>query len=80
MKNYEFLGKSNGGRFCIDGIDVFSHQWQSEGQCEIVLDPETKRPYSFSQYKIVTKTKTITFLAGRFYDENWAFYQLKNEG
>lgn len=75
MKNYLFLGKSKGERFCIEGIDVFAHKWRSLGQCDIVLEPQTKRPYSFSAYEIETTGKTIWFLAGKFRDESWGFYQ-----
>ena len=39
MKNYTFLGRSDGRRFCIEGIDVFANKWQSLGVCDIVLDP-----------------------------------------
>ncbi len=81
MKDYTFLGRSDGKRFCIEGIDVFSetNKWQSQGECDIVLEPDTKQPYSFSVYQIVTKTKTIRFAAGRFRDGRWGFYQLLNE-
>ncbi len=75
MKNYTFLGRSDGKRFCIEGIDVFTNKWQSLGLCDIVLDPQDKRPYSFSVYQIVTPNKTIVFAAGQFRDEQWGFYQ-----
>ena len=75
MKNYTFLGRSDGRRFCIEGIDVFSNKWQSQGECDIVLEPDTKKPYSFSIYKIETPSKTISFLAGKFRDGSWGFYQ-----
>jgi len=78
MKDYSFLGRSDGRRFCIEGIDVFANKWQSLGVCDIVLDPVDKKPYSFSVYQIVTAAKTITFAAGRFHDDLWGFYQLKN--
>lgn len=75
MKSYTFLGRSDGRRFCIEGIDVFSNKWQSLGECDIVLEPDTKKPYNFSIYKIVTASKEITFLAGKFNDNSWGFYQ-----
>ncbi len=75
MKNYTFLGRSNGRKFCIEGIDVFSNKWQTLGECDIVLEPETKKPYSFSIYRISTASKTITFAAGKFSDSTWGFYQ-----
>ncbi|MBR2175596.1 MAG: hypothetical protein IJ861_01450 [Clostridia bacterium] len=79
MKNYIFLGKSNGKSFCIEGIDVFSHSWQSFGECDIVLEPKTKKPYSFSKYRIGTDSKEIFFLAGKFDDDEWAFFKEANE-
>ena len=79
MKNYTFLGRSDGRRFCIEGIEVFSSKWQSLGECDIVLEPDTKKPYSFSIYRIATPSKTITFLAGRFTDNSWGFYQSPDE-
>ena len=79
LKNYTFLGRSDGRRFCIEGIDVFTNKWQSQGVCDIIMDPEDKMPYSFSVYQIVTNAKTITFSAGKFQDEMWGFYQLPNE-
>ena len=77
MKDHRFLGRSNGNRFCIEGIDVFSSKWQSLGRCEIVLDPSDKRPYSFSVYQVESAGKTVIFAAGRFRDDSWGFYQLE---
>ena len=79
MKNYTFLGRSNGKRFCIDGIDVFENKWLSLGECDIVFDPVDKKPYSFSVYKIETPAKSIVFNAGRFSDETWGFFQVAQE-
>ena len=79
MKDYTFLGKSNGKKFCIKGIDVFSYKWRSTGKCDIVLDPKTKDPYSFSIYEIETDSRKITFLAGKLSDDNWAFYMEADE-
>lgn len=75
MKNYTFLGKTSGKKFCIDGIDVFTHKWRSHGECDIVLEPKTKQPYSFSVYTVETDDKTIKFLAGKFDNDDWAFYK-----
>lgn len=79
MKTYTFLGRSNGRKFCIQGIDVFQNQWQSLGECDIVLDPEDKKPYSFSFYKVKAAEKEIIFLAGKFRDDMWGFYQNLSE-
>lgn len=75
MKKYTFLGHSGGRKFCIQGVDVFQNKWQSIGECDIVLDPRDKKPYSFSFYKIKTPDKEILFLAGKFSDDTWGFYQ-----
>lgn len=75
MKEYTYLGKSDGKRFCIDGVDVFSHKWRSFGECDIVLHPQTKKPYSFSVYTIETPGKNIRFLAGKFDGDDWVFYK-----
>ncbi len=75
MKNYTYLGKTSGKKFCIEGIDVFSHSWRSLGECDIVLEPDTKKPYSFSVYQINTDDKTVEFLAGHFENDDWAFYK-----
>ena len=75
MKQYTFLGRSDGVRFCIEGVDVFSCKWESLGECDIVLDPEDKTPYSFSRYRVTTSTRTIDFLAGKFRDDSWGFYR-----
>lgn len=75
MKKYSYLGKSDGKKFCIEGIDVFKYVWRSLGECDIVLHPETKKPYSFSLYQIDNGSKTIIFLAGKFSDGNWGFYK-----
>ncbi len=45
------------------------------GECDIVLDPDDKKPYSFSFYKIKAPDREITFLAGKFSDDTWGFYQ-----
>lgn len=79
MKKYTFLGRSDGNRFCIEGIDVFTHKWQSLGECDIVIDPTDKRPYSFSRYRVKTSSKEIDFLAGRFSDDKWGFYREMKE-
>lgn len=74
MKDYMFMGYSNGKKFCINGIDVFTHKWITLGECDIVLEPTTKKPYSFSLYKVESGDRTVTFLAGQFSDERWGFY------
>ncbi len=74
MKNYKYLGKSNGKKFCIEGVDVFSHKWKTLGECDIVLEPGTKKPFSFSMYEIETDSKKVNFLAGKFDDEYWSFF------
>ena len=79
MKNYNYLGKSNGKKFCIQGIDVFSHKWKSLGECDIVLQPDTKKPYSFSVYEIETDSRVVKFLAGKFDDDDWAFFAYRKE-
>ena len=79
MKDYTFLGKSNGKKFCIKGIDVFSYKWRTTGKCDIVLEPKTKRPFSFSMYEIETDSRKISFLAGKFDDDDWAFYMEADE-
>ncbi len=79
MKKYIFLGRSDGNKFCIKGLDAFSHKWQSQGECDIVLDPEDKTPYSFSKYRIITESGEIEFLAGKFRDDMWGFYCEQNE-
>lgn len=78
MTDYTFLGKSNGIKFCIEGIDVFHYKWYSLGKCDIVLEPQTKNPYSFSLYEVDTGSKKITFLAGKFSDGSWGFYKKKD--
>lgn len=78
MKKYTFLGSSDGKKFCIKGLDVFSHKWQSLGECDIVLDPDDKAPYSFSKYKIITDSIEIVFLAGKFRNDTWGFYCEQN--
>lgn len=79
MTDYTFLGRSGGNKFCIEGIDVFQHKWQTLGEFDIVLDPTDKKPYSFSFYKVKTKEREIVFLAGKFQDDNWGFYQQKKD-
>lgn len=79
MRNYLYLGKSDGRKFCIDGIDVFMYQWCSLGKCDIILEPDTKKPYGFSFYRVDNGSKTIEFLAGKFSDGNWGFYKEFNE-
>ncbi len=75
MKKYTFLGRSDGSKFCIEGIDVFAHKWRSQGECDIVLDPTDKTPYSFSRYQINTGSREINFLAGKFRDDSWGFFR-----
>lgn len=75
MKKYSYIGKSDGRKFCIEGIDVFSCTWYSLGECDIVLEPETKKPYSFSFYRVENGSKTVDFLAGKFSDGKWGFYK-----
>ncbi len=74
MRKYSYLGKSDGRKFCIDGIDVFDYRWRSLGKCDIVLEPGTKKPYSFSAYCVDTGSRRIEFFAGRFSDGSWGFY------
>lgn len=79
MKNYNYLGKSDGRKFCIEGVDVFSHKWKTLGECDIVLEPKTNKPFSFSMYEIEADNRTVKFLAGKFDDEYWSFFIGKKE-
>mgnify|MGYP001029915316 FL=1 len=75
MKNYSYLGSSKNEKFCIKGIDVFKYNWITIGAVVVVLDPNTKQPRNFSDYKVqITENKEIKFVAGKTQDGNWAFY------
>ena len=80
MKKYVYLGKAGGKRFCINGVDVLSRSWRSLGECDIVIDPSTGKPYSFSKYCIDTASARVVFLAGKFDgDEENAFFKEATE-
>ena len=77
MKQYEFLGKASKGRFCINGVDVLKYPWHSFGECAVVLEPDTNKPYAFSSYSITVGDKEIKFFAGKFDDNEWAFFSFE---
>lgn len=74
VKQHEYLGRAVKNRFCIDGVDVLKYPWHSFGECVVVLDPNTKKPYALSSYSVTCGEKEIRFLAGRFDDGEWVFY------
>lgn len=75
MKNHEFIGISTKGRFCIKGIDVFKYHWDTLGDVAVVLHPKSKKTYSFSAYQISVGDENLKFIAGKFEDDTWGFYQ-----
>lgn len=77
MKQHEFLGRASKRRFCINGVDVFKYPWHSFGECAVVLEPDTKKPYAFSSYSVTSGDKEIRFFAGKFDDDEWAFYDFE---
>lgn len=79
MKQYEYLGKSKKGVFCINGVDVLKCRWRSFGECAVVLHPVTKKPYAFSLYSVECGEKTVSFFAGKFDDDDWQFYSLNEQ-
>ena len=79
MKNYVYLGTTSAKKFFIIGVDVFSRPWRSQGECDIVLHPDNKQPYSFSIYRVETEDKTVEFLAGHFENDDWVFYKAFEE-
>lgn len=74
LKHYEFLGTTTKEHFCIRGVELFSYNWQTIGDVAIVLHPKTKKPYTFSAYKITVGEKTLKFVAGKYDDDHWGFY------
>lgn len=74
MKNYTYVGTSSGGKFCIRGINVFGVPWRSMGEFDIVLEPQTKKPFSFSRYSVQNGNTTLQFLAGQFSEGEWSFF------
>lgn len=74
MKNYTYVGTATNKKFCIKGINVFGSPWRSAGEFDIVLEPNTKKPYSFSRYTIQEGTRTLQFLAGQFHEGEWSFF------
>lgn len=75
MKKYAYLGSSTGEKFCIKGIDVYKYRWLMEGDCVIVTDPKTKKPRSFSVYKIRVGDSDMRFIAGELSDGSTGFYE-----
>lgn len=46
-----------------------------EGDCVIVTDPKTKKPRSFSVYKIRVGDSDMRFIAGELSDGSTGFYE-----
>ncbi len=75
MVRYRFIGSTSKDIFCIDGVNLFKYRWVNTGSCAIVLNPDTKKPYTFSIYEItLNDNKVIDFVAGKFNDTEWAFF------
>lgn len=74
MKDYIYVGTATNKNFCIDGINVFGSSWRSMGEFDIVLEPNTKKPFSFSRYTIQDGKRTLQFLAGQFREGEWSFF------
>ncbi|MGN0498851.1 MAG: hypothetical protein ACI4F6_07305 [Acutalibacteraceae bacterium] len=74
MKKHRFIGSSASDKFCIKGIDVFKYKWIMIGDVVIVIDPDTKKPLSFSAYKIEANGITLSFVAGKLYNGHWGFF------
>ena len=74
MKKHKFIGSSQSEKFCIKGIDVFKYKWIRIGDVVIVIDPSTKKPLSFSAYRIEAEGISLNFAAGRLPDGSWGFF------
>ena len=78
----EFLGKSTNGVFCVDGVDLFQHEWRTTGRCAVALDPVTGRAHTLSVYRIELGTKPLSLRPENSGRENGLFRLLlrKNSG
>lgn len=74
MKKYKYLGKSDKDSFCIRGVDLFLKKWNTIGDCAIVVEPESKKTYSFSVYEVESGKKKIPFVAGKNSSGEWLFF------
>lgn len=74
MKNYEYVGTTAGRKFCINGVDIFANPWRSMGEFDIVLEPQTKKPFSFSRYSVSNGSTIVEFMAGQFREGEWSFF------
>ncbi|HIS70313.1 MAG TPA: hypothetical protein IAA58_13220 [Candidatus Gallacutalibacter stercoravium] len=75
----EFLGASNNGVFCVDGVDLFQLKWQTTGKCAVVLEPGSKTPYTFSVYEAQQGERSFCFAAGELRPGEWSFYEMVEE-
>lgn len=71
---HKYLGKSDKDCFYIKGVDLFRHKWKTVGDCAAVMEPESKRVYTFSVYEVEQGNRVITFIAGKNYDGEWLFF------
>lgn len=75
MTKYDFIGSASKNIFCIKGVNVFKYNWTNTGRCAVILNPKTKKPFTFSIYEISLSDNTvIAFAAGKFSDDEWSFF------
>jgi hypothetical protein len=80
MANWRHIGTCvDGQRFEIDGLDVWSHEWNEyPGLRARVLDPRYGQQFNFRVYEMVghvgADERKVTFAAGEFSNCVWGFY------
>jgi hypothetical protein len=75
--SWDFLGAcSEGQRFEIDGLDVWSHQWikVADAPGADVKDPRYGQSLTFPVYQIEGGSKKARFAAGEFSNSVFGFY------
>jgi hypothetical protein len=64
-----------GERFEIDGVNVWSHEWQRvSGLTAEVKDPLYRQDYRFDVYEIRKGSAAIRFAAGEYSGNVYGFY------
>lgn len=75
---WKFIGSTHQDSFIINGVDIFKEKWESTGERVGVVDPIYKQQFTFSVWRVATKDKIISFVAGEFSNGIFGIYQRKD--
>jgi hypothetical protein len=70
---------TEGEPFFINGVNIWTKQWEDTGEKISIKDPIYNQDYSFEVYEISNEGSKLRFSAGEFSNNVWGIYEVEND-